>query len=215
MALVAKNEFKAELAPEGTQLAVCVWVIDLGWQHNPVWNKDQHKVLIAWELPDCIMPDSDKPFMISRQFTLTMDERGDLRPLLESWRGKSFTEAEVEEGFDIRKLLGQWGNVSITHSEDGKYANVKAIVGLSVNDKKAILKRKILNPFVSLDLDAFDQKTFESVPRWVQEKIMKSQEWRRMNGEIDPFEPTDEDMEDIDEDSFNRGGPNDPDDLPF
>lgn len=214
MGLIAKNEFKKELAPEGTQLGICIWAIDLGWQHNEHWNKDQQKILIAWELPDCIMPDSDKPFMISREFTNVLTENSHLRPFLESWRGKAFTEEECLAGFDIRKLLGQWGYLSIVHSEDGRYANATTIMGLPPDVKKVTMKRKSLNEWRTLDLDNFDQKEFDALPRWVQEKIMKSQEYQKMTGN---WEPSDEDIDDIDEDEFTggTGGPNDPSDIPF
>jgi len=215
MALVAKNEFKAELAPEGTQLAVCVWVIDLGWQHEKTaeWEKDLPKILFGWELPDCIIPDSDKPFMANRTFTLTMSDRGNLKPFMESWRGEAYSQEQIDAGVDVRRVLGSWGLISIVHTEDKKYANVSNIVGLPASMKGTVAKRKPLNELLSLDMDKFDQDTFNKLPRWVQEKIMKSQEYQKMTG---TWKPTDEDIDEIDEDEFTGGGgPNRDDDIPF
>lgn len=210
MALVAKNE-KPELAPEGTHLARCSWVIDLGWQHNEKFNKDQPKILVGWELVDTLIPDTDKPFMISREFTLNLSENSHLRPFIESWRGKAFTDAEINEGYNIKQVLGQWGYLSVVHSEDGRYANASSIIGLPNDVKKTISKKKTYNELTSFDLDNFDQETFDKLPRWVQEKIMKSEDWRKMNEE---FEPSQEDIDDIDEEGFT-GGPNKEDDVPF
>ena len=47
-----------------------------------------------------------KPFGMVKVYTNSLAKNSHLRKDLESWRGKPFSEAEVEAGFDVEKLLG-------------------------------------------------------------------------------------------------------------
>jgi hypothetical protein len=66
------------------------------------------------------------------RFTLSLHEKGRLRPLLEAWRGRRFTAEELKN-FDLEKLINANCQVQLIHNmnESGKkYANVQAIVPL-------------------------------------------------------------------------------------
>ena len=96
--------------PAGVHHAEGWAVIDLGTQHNPKFNQDQHKVCIGWELPSERIQiedngaEIDKPKVISRIFTLSLSEKSHLRPFLESWRGRPFSPQELL-GFDISQNI--------------------------------------------------------------------------------------------------------------
>src|SRR5688572_12281842 len=114
MSLTVKDNGKTFLpAPEGLQIARCYALIDLGIQHNDPFNNDSPKVLIGWELPAARMPDG-KPFIQHQRYTASLTESAHLRKLLESWRGRSFTEEELE-GFHLKNILGIPCYLSITH----------------------------------------------------------------------------------------------------
>ena len=69
-------------------------------------------------------------FDVARVYTLSLHERAALRKDLESWRGRKFTEMELD-GFDLEKLLGVNAQVAVTHDlgDDGTiYANVSTVV---------------------------------------------------------------------------------------
>lgn len=121
--------------PEGQFVGVCVDVHDVGlvavtFQGH---TKQQHKVDLYFFCDE--WRDSEKgerwPATVRERFTLTLDDRGRLRPFLESWRGQAFTEEE-EEGFDLEKLIGAPAFLQIIHNEsNGKvYANIKTIMKL-------------------------------------------------------------------------------------
>lgn len=119
-------------APEGPHGAVCVDVIDYGlvestWQGQ---TKQKHRIAIAFQL-DEQTPDG-APFVVRWYGTLTLDERGKLRPFLENWRGKKFTADELADGFDVEKLIGAPALVQIVHATkgDATYANVDSIMKL-------------------------------------------------------------------------------------
>ena len=91
-----------ELCPTGNIQAVCAFVEDVGHEHSDLNNSWAHKVVILWELAEK-MKDS-RPFMLSKSYTVSLNEKANLRKDLASWRGKDFTEAELK-GFDLEKLL--------------------------------------------------------------------------------------------------------------
>jgi hypothetical protein len=116
-------------APEGLHQAVCVDVVDLGLVEGP-WGA-KPTVEIRWEL-DLTHEETGRPFLVSKRFTLTLNEKGNLRPMLEAWRGRKFTPQELE-GFDLERLLGVSCQLQLVHvlsDRGGLFANVQAVVPL-------------------------------------------------------------------------------------
>jgi len=166
MSIIAKNnekEFPKFPLPEaGTVQAVCCGVWDIGLQAHEYKGekKIKHDVIIAWELAELInSPESEyhgKPYMLSKTYTLSLGEMANLRKDLESWRGKPFTDEEINHGFDVEILYGVNCLIGVKHTEkSGKtYANVSAILPLAKGMEK-------LTPVRTKD---------EEAPKWVVEK---------------------------------------------
>lgn len=115
-------------APEGLHQGVCVDVIDLGLLPTP-WGEKQ-KVELRWQL-DQTREDGGR-HMVTKRYTLSLNEKAVLRQHLEAWRGKRFSREELE-GFDLEKLLGINCQLQVVHelSDQGRtFANVQAIVPL-------------------------------------------------------------------------------------
>jgi len=129
MSVVARRPQKSYTqAPEGLHAAVCVDVVNLGIVAGAYGAK--HKVRLVWQL-EAIDEEHGRRFDVARVYTLSLHERAALRKDLESWRGKKFTEIELDGGFDLEKLLGVNAQVNVTHdlSDDGTlYANVSTVV---------------------------------------------------------------------------------------
>jgi hypothetical protein len=128
MTLIARRPPKTYAqAPEGLHRAVCCDVVNLGVVQGAYGPK--HKVRIVWQL-EAVDPTHGRRFDVARVYALSLHERAALRKDLESWRGKKFTEAELD-GFDLEKLLGANAQVQVTHdlSDGGEtYANVSTVV---------------------------------------------------------------------------------------
>ncbi len=173
MSLTAKDTPSTfELPPEGTHLAVCYLVVDLGLQPN-TFNPDKpkHKVLIGWELPEEKMTDG-RPFAISSIYTISLNEKAVLRQHLEAWRGRKFTEQELA-GFNLRNVLGAPCQLSIVHNTvpSGKtYANVAAVMALP----KGMQKPSPVNKPLAYDTEEPNQEVLEALPEWIQNKINAS-----------------------------------------
>jgi hypothetical protein len=95
-------------------------------------TKKQHKVNIVWQIEE--LRDDNKPFQVRKRYTLSLHEKAGLRKDLESWRGKPFTEAELE-AFDLEVLIGVGCLLSIIHAPriggGEPYANIAAIMKLT------------------------------------------------------------------------------------
>lgn len=125
----ASSNFKP--CPAGVHQAVCCDVVDMGLLEVS-WNgqtKKQHKVRLVWQVDE--MMDDGKPFIIQTRYTASLHEKARLRKDLESWRGKPFTDAELQS-FDLEVLLGVNCLLNVVHNTkgDSTYANIAAIMPL-------------------------------------------------------------------------------------
>ena len=133
--IVKDNKKEYTPAPEGLHQAVCIDVVDLGIQKTQFG--DQVKIEVRWVIEE-IDPKTNKPYMVLRRFTPSLHKKSNLRPTLESWRGRKFNEEELK-GFDIEKLIGANCQLQICHnitSEGDTYANVQAVVPIAKNSTR-------------------------------------------------------------------------------
>jgi hypothetical protein len=164
-------------APAGNQLAICIGVIDLGTQRK-VFNGEvsfKPTILLQWELVDERRDDGNL-FTLSREFTLSLHENSNLRPFLNAWRGRPFTEEEAR-GFDVKNLLGVPCMLNVVH-EKGKTDQTKTYANVS---SVAPLPKRVTAPEPSNDLIYYntdDGPPPESLPKWIREKILKAQQFQ-------------------------------------
>lgn len=110
MGVMASDKGGGTPIEPGVYPAICVGVYDIGTQDGGQYGP-KHQVIISFELPDERMAferdgqQREGPRMISKFYTLSLNERANLRRELEAWRGRPFSAAELE-GFDLIKLLG-------------------------------------------------------------------------------------------------------------
>ena len=128
MSIVARKQ-KSDFVPcpEGLWPAVAGDIVDLGMV-NTQWG-EKHKVQIRW-FADAEPKRADrKPYMVSKKYTLSLHEKANLRQMLEVWRGKKFTEDELD-GFDLEQLLGVSCQIQVAHGQgdEGPYAFPQVIL---------------------------------------------------------------------------------------
>ena len=168
--------------PAGTHIAICYRVIDLGtqkieWQGSA---KEQHKVLLSWELPGELMEDG-RPFTISKRYTLSSHEKSTLRKDLEAWRGKAFTDADFGPGgFDIASIIGKACLLSIVHTEkDGKtYANINSLSRLAKGMEAPEITNERLYLSLSAEPGKFVSAVMDKLSDGLQDTIRKSPEYQ-------------------------------------
>lgn len=175
----AKTSGGMEPIPGGTYLAVCNTLIDLGDQYNEQYGKTQRKVLIGWELPDETYEKDGETRcrQISSRYTASLDNRGKLKPDLESWRGRVFTQEELA-GFDLKNIVGANCMLNIIRDEyNGKtFSKVKAITPLPKGMPKAMLSA----PATVIDLDTASLDDIDELPTWIADIIKQSTTYKEM-----------------------------------
>lgn len=189
MPLVAKDGGGGgfEQVSEGVHRAVCYSIYDLGTHRDDRYQKDVHKVLMIWELPDervDVDRDGEKknlPRVISKKYTLSLGEKAILRKDLETWRGRAFTAEELK-GFDLQNVLGKGCQLQVIHKmsegKGKKYANIMAIIPLPKGSPKLTPE----NPVRWFSF-AENKPIPDGTPDWIKDEIHKSEEWLSMTGQ--------------------------------
>jgi len=186
MSIIAKDNRDPdwENIPTGTQQAVCAFVRDIGTQEGTYMGRQIRKrqCVILWELSKKRTrgENAGMPFMISKFYTLSLNEKANLCKDLESWRGKGFT-AKEKEGFDISVLesVNCLLNIIDSTKTDGKKTIKVASISPLLPEMQPLLKTN-LKP-----------------PAWVEEIITRSVEWAETHGidqEISDDETIDDDL---------------------
>lgn len=203
MSLFASAESTTKFPPleAGTYLARAYGLIDLGMQHSDQYDKDQHKILIMWELPTETVETENgtDTRVLSKQYTCSLSENAHLRKDLEAWRGRKFTDEELR-GFDLRKILGVPCQLSVVPTErNGKtYTNIGAVVGLP---KGTTIPDQVHGKLI-FDLDEEGAyQAMEILPEWIQQRIKESETFKSLVRNAMP-EVTPDDFEDITSDDI-------------
>lgn len=181
MSLIASANGASKVPPleQGTYPAVCCGLFDIGEQYSELFDKSTHKIVIQWEIPsETIETESGlKPRVQSETYTLSLNEKAALRKVLESWRGRQFTEDELKE-FDLRNILGVGCLITVIH-RDGSNGNTYANVGSVAKLPKGFAAPIGTIAPVSFDLD--DPDAYEKLgdlPEWLQKRVKNSNEYK-------------------------------------
>ena len=202
MSIVAeKNSTPRTLAPAGNHIARCYSMIHIGTVDTDYMGelKQLNKVQITWELPNELHvfkeENGEQPFVISKEYTLSMHEKANLRKDLESWRGKGFTEMEAES-FDITNLLSIPCMLNVIHKTSQKGNDYATVSGITPVPKGLDCPEQI-NP--SFEFNFFEEfGNLEKLPEWLRDKIKKTPEYaftmKQQGGESDLTEKEDDDL---------------------
>ena len=177
MGLIAKDKGGGDYTPipEGLHHGICYGIFDIGTHYNAAFSKWAHQCIIVWELPEerGTFDGKDLPRAISKTLTVSLHEKAELRKVLQTWRGRSFTEQELQ-GFDIKAVLGANCFVQVIHKkkDDKVFANLVGVTPLP----KGTAKKEPENP---LKFFSFEDGTNipEGTPDWISDKIKSSKEW--------------------------------------
>ena len=186
MAINATNNgTQRELIPAGNYIARCYQMLQIGTVMENINGemKPMNKVRIGWELPTELKVfkegEGEQPHVISQEFTLSMNEKANLRKMLASWRGKDFSEQEAK-CFDITNLIGVPCMLNIIHkpSKDGS-KTYQTIGSVSPMPKGMPCPPEIHKQSI-LQFDAFDAALFNSLPDFIKDKIKTSDEYKAL-----------------------------------
>jgi hypothetical protein len=202
MRVKGTNEGNFQRPDPGTYVARCVRIIDLGTQTGEYQGTPtiRRQVVLGWELPTELIPEGEykgQPFLVTKFYTASLNEKATLRHDLENWRTKPFTEEELG-GFDLANILGKPCLVTITLTENGK----SKVTGVTSPPRGTKVPEQF-NPSLNFSLEPgeFDPSVYESLSDWFKDTIAASPEFALATGGV----PT-QDYKDVD---FGT------DDIPF
>jgi hypothetical protein len=179
------------LVPQGTHVGRVWKIMNLGtrFQEYKGVRKEYPDTLIniSWELPnemheftfrkeDGSEEKVTKPMSISREFTLSMGSKSNLRPIVEGIIGTALSDDEAY-GFDVETLLGMASLVTVTHrmNHEGKvYANLISTAPLlkGMEEPAAVNEPKIL------DVRKMTKEEIDALPEWLGDKMRESDEYK-------------------------------------
>ena len=219
MSIVAKKAPQREQVPAGSHVARCIKIIHFGtaMESNHLGERVQRNtVRLTWEIPGEMRTFDEEqgpqPMSISKDYTLSLHEKANLRADLEGWRGQGFTPDELE-GFDILNVQGQPCMLSIIHVPSKKTGNIYArIVGVSRLPKDTVCPENI-NPLFVWDYDQnYDEGVLANLHEWFQEKIKASDEYK---AKVNPVDEEGIDVPKAPMPGLDDVPPEGHDDLPF
>jgi hypothetical protein len=186
------------LTPAGTHVARVFKFMNLGTRYQEYKGemKDYPDTLIniSFELPnelntftvkneDGTEEKVEKPFAISREFTLSMGPKSNLRPIVEGIIGTPLTDEEAY-AFDLESLVGMTCLVTIAHkkSKDGDrtFANLVSTAPLM----KGMVAPEAFNKPVIQNVNDMTVEEIEALPEWLANKMKVSDEYKRKIGKV-------------------------------
>jgi len=199
MEIIASSTVSAiDPVPAGNYVARCYSMVHIGTITEEYLGekKTMNKVRLTWELPTELKvfkeEKGEQPYVLSKDFTLSLHEKATLRKWLESWRGKAFNNQETER-FDITKLVGVPCMLNVIHKEK-KDGNMRADISSISAMPKGLLCPEQMNPSVIFSVIEFDQTVFDTFPDFLKDKIRSSKEYKEMESP-NVFETTPEHTE--------------------
>lgn len=193
MSLVAKSEGSSFVpVPTGMHLARCYRIVDLGTQESTYMGnvKNLHKMMLQFEVHgedaqgNPTVTSKGEPMTVSKNYTVTLADKSNLRKDLQTWRGKDFTAEELR-GFELKNVLGQWAMISVVETENNgqTYTNIA-----NINPVPAAMKKNGLpegkNPLKIFQIEEPDMELFDTFSENLQNKIRKAPEWERLHGSV-------------------------------
>jgi len=138
--------------PEGIHHAVCVDVIDLGFQNQTFQGETKvvQKIKVVFET-ECKTED-DKAMTISKNFTASLHPKATLNKFLSKWRGKEIADGE---NIDLQKLIS--ASCTLVISESTNELTGKKFTGIDAVSKPT----KKLTPSGDYNAETTRKKIFD------------------------------------------------------
>ena len=115
--------------------------------------------------------------MMGKFYTLSMNEKANLRKDLSSWRGQEFTD-EQAGNFDIERVLGHACMINVIHGKKRNGDN-KADITAITPPMKGLEIPPPTNELLFLDLEKFDDLVYEKLSDNIKKMIDSSYERNR------------------------------------
>jgi hypothetical protein len=193
MAINATDNGSKSVEPikPGTHIARCVQMIHVGTLTEEIQGKQTTRNLVrmTFELPsEMHVFDETKgaePRFVSKEFTLSLNEKSTLRKFLDTWRGTPFTPDEAKK-FDVTRLLGVPCMLSIglkTSASGRAYNSIDSALAVPTG----IPAPDQLTPSLEINFENISDN-WDKIPAFLREKMITTPEFKAC-GFVPPAEP--------------------------
>ncbi len=186
-----KKESNFEITPEGNHVARFYQILHIGTITEQYQGEDKEvdKVRLTFELSnekkEFVEGQGEKPFVISQEYTYSMNSKANLRRVVEGIIGASLKDEEADV-FDLEQLLGNACLLNVVHktakTSGREYALIKGTSPLPKGTKAP----EQINESVALDVETVTDKQMQDLPEFVRNKIADSKEYKERHGIKDP-----------------------------
>ena len=167
--------------PGGTYLGICVYSIEVGEQLCEFKDKGKsynNQVMLGFEICGITIEVDGKqePRTLGRTFNIAKSKNAGLRKFIGAWEAKELSDDEFLDT-DTNDYVGRPAFLTVVLNETGEYSNIENIAPLPVG--LPITVPEPMSPLIRFNMDPWDQKAFEALPEWAQEKVKKSTEYQK------------------------------------
>ena len=217
MEFIAKSEGNSNIPKleNGVYTALSSMLIDLGFQKSLLDNNVRRKFMMVWTIVgEFIEVNKEQlPRVMSKEYTLSLNEKSNLRKDLQAWRGQAFTEEELQ-GFNLITVMNKPCQLQIINEEkNGKtYNNISAIMAMP----KGMTVEPLQETTVFITNNPETWNSWEKIPKWIKEKIKKAEgyETSELKQFVDEYEKMEE-QNNIEVTATNNDVIDSDDSLPF
>ena len=178
----------------GTYIARCIGFIHIGTVEFEIQGVVQkaNKGRFTFELPTELrvfkedrgeeprVISGEEPRVISKELTLSLNPKSNLYKFMKSWLG-----AEASEEWTPEEMVGVPAIIGVSTAEKGE-KTYNDIMTCSKLPKGTECPPQI-NPSKIFNYDDhFDEKTVAEFPKFIQDKILSSEEWKTKKGITNP-----------------------------
>jgi len=172
-----------EPMPAGTYPARLYSIIHIGTSPFEYMGetKSLDKVRLTFEFPTKTKvfkeENGEQPYVLSLEFTYSLSERANLRKFLEGWQGKQMTDMEAIDT-DLLEWVGKDGLANVVHStakNGNTYANIATMSPLP---EGLVCPPAVNEPFILNYGEDWDQAKFDSLPQFLKEKMIATDQYQ-------------------------------------
>ena len=194
-----ENDFQK--LEKGIYHATCFRMVDLGTQDNTYKGETNKRlqVRLDFEITEALDPDTNqvlmadgRPFGVGKEYTASLFESANLRKDLESWRGKSFTQEELDS-LELTDFLGCTVKIEVGLTQQtAEFAGGNPKIMRLSEPRNGTEQVATVNPQVAFDMSVYCDEfngnsnanskamcdVFDEVPAYLQKKVEESYEYR-------------------------------------
>ena len=165
---------------EGTYMALCYGLVDIGDEYSEKFDKCSPKFTILWELVGAgaiTVNGKELNRSVSNKYSKSLNAKSNLRKDLRAWRGREFTEEELQR-FNMNNILGAPCQIQIINStSNGKvYSNIAAIMNLPKGMPKPVPTQDMVH--WDYDENEIGDEMWSLIPPWLRSNIENSETYQ-------------------------------------